>query len=131
MSFLIPELEVVAAQVSGLQQLKADHLDNTVQGGPFVHSQKSSKYKGVSWHKHSQKWYAYIQYNGKMHGLGYFHEQEDAAAAYDAEAIRVTYNYQKIHCKSPIVLPAFISDLTGPAHTHVSSIMIQDQNLIV
>ena len=22
---------------------------------------KSSAYKGVSWHKHSQKWYAYIQ----------------------------------------------------------------------
>lgn len=51
--------------------------------------QKSSKYKGVSWHKHSQKWYAYIQYNGKMHGLGYFHVQEQAAAAYDSEARRV------------------------------------------
>ncbi len=53
-------------------------------------SSKSSKYKGVSWHKHSCKWYAYIQYNGKMHGLGYFHDQVEAAAAYDAEAQRVS-----------------------------------------
>jgi hypothetical protein len=44
----------------------------------------------VSWHKHSQKWYAYIQHSGKMHGLGYFHDQLEAAAAYDAEAKRVS-----------------------------------------
>jgi len=50
---------------------------------------KSSKFKGVSWHKHSQKWYAYIQHSGKMHGLGYFHDQLEAAAAYDAEAKKV------------------------------------------
>lgn len=55
---------------------------------------KSSRYKGVSWHKHSQKWYAYIQYNGKMHGLGYFNAQEDAAAAYDTEALRVSCSHQ-------------------------------------
>ena len=50
---------------------------------------KSSHYKGVSWHKHSQKWYAYIQAAGKMRGLGYFHDQQEAARAYDAEAIKV------------------------------------------
>eukprot|EP00884_Botryococcus_braunii_P009510 jgi/Botrbrau1/18560/Bobra.0367s0009.2 len=50
---------------------------------------KSSKFKGVSWHKHSQKWYAYIQASGKMRGLGYFDDQEDAARAYDAEARKV------------------------------------------
>ena len=50
---------------------------------------KSSVYKGVSWHKHSQKWYAYIQAGGKMRGLGYFDCQEDAARAYDAEARKV------------------------------------------
>ena len=42
---------------------------------------KSSAYKGVSWHKHSQKWYAYIQAAGKMRGLGYFDTQEEAARA--------------------------------------------------
>ena len=46
-------------------------------------------YKGVSWHKHSQKWYAYIQHSGKMHGLGYFHDEHKAAEAYDKEARKV------------------------------------------
>ena len=50
---------------------------------------KSSLFRGVSWHKHSQKWYAYIQHAGKMRGLGYFHNQQDAAAVYDAEAVKV------------------------------------------
>jgi len=50
---------------------------------------KSSSYKGVSWHKHSQKWYAYIQAGGKMRGLGYYAAPADAARAYDREARRV------------------------------------------
>ncbi|KAK9828104.1 hypothetical protein WJX81_004502 [Elliptochloris bilobata] len=50
---------------------------------------KSSPFKGVSWHKHSQKWYAYIQAGGRMRGLGYFGTQLAAALAHDAEARRV------------------------------------------
>jgi len=44
--------------------------------------------QGVSWHKHSQKWYAYIQAGGRMRGLGYFGTQLAAAHAHDAEARR-------------------------------------------
>ncbi len=43
----------------------------------------------MSWHKHSQKWYAYIQAGGRMRGLGYFATQLAAALAHDAEARRV------------------------------------------
>lgn len=60
---------------------------NSGRSGPVASDQaKSSAYKGVSWHKHSQKWYAYIQSGGKMRGLGYFDSQADAAEAYDTEA---------------------------------------------
>jgi hypothetical protein len=59
------------------------------RSGGSTDAPKSSCYKGVSWHKHSQKWYAYIQAGGKMRGLGYFDHQEDAAKAYDAEARKV------------------------------------------
>jgi hypothetical protein len=48
-------------------------------------------YKGVSWHKHSQKWYSYIQANGKMRGLGYYTSQAEAARTYDAEARKVKH----------------------------------------
>ena len=62
----------------------------SVRSGGSADAPKSSVYKGVSWHKHSQKWYAYIQAGGKMRGLGYFDQQEDAARAYDSEARKVS-----------------------------------------
>lgn len=65
---------------------------NSGRSGPVASDQaKSSAYKGVSWHKHSQKWYAYIQSGGKMRGLGYFDSQANAAKAYDAEARKVPF----------------------------------------
>ncbi len=47
---------------------------------------KLSKYKGVSWHKESSKWRAYIAHDGKYHHLGFFDKEEDAALAYDESA---------------------------------------------
>ena len=42
----------------------------------------SSKYTGVSWHKHNKKWKADIGINGKLKHLGYFTSEEDAGRAY-------------------------------------------------
>jgi hypothetical protein len=42
----------------------------------------SSGFKGVAWHKASEKWRAYIQVRGETHYLGYFCTPELAHAAY-------------------------------------------------
>jgi hypothetical protein len=47
----------------------------------------SSKYKGVTWDKEKKKWKAQINYNGQHIFLGLYDYQEDAALAYDAEAL--------------------------------------------
>ena len=48
--------------------------------------ERSSQYNGVSWQKATRKWQAHIAVGGKAKGLGLFHNEEEAARAYDAEA---------------------------------------------
>jgi hypothetical protein len=43
---------------------------------------RTSKYKGVYWQKHTQKWMARIQVKGKSLYLGIFDSEEEAHAAY-------------------------------------------------
>jgi hypothetical protein len=47
---------------------------------------KSSKYRGVSWHKQSKKWKAEIYYDGKQHYIGCFVDEVEAARAYERTA---------------------------------------------
>ena len=44
---------------------------------------KSSKFKGVTWHKRAMVWQASIMHGGKSKFLGYFKKEEEAAKAYD------------------------------------------------
>lgn len=46
----------------------------------------TSGFKGVSWHKKTGKWRAEIMSHGKRIHLGYFHDPEGAAQAYNAAA---------------------------------------------
>lgn len=46
----------------------------------------TSGYKGVSWHKQSQKWESYLDLNCKRIHLGMFDSKKDAAMAYNAGA---------------------------------------------
>lgn len=47
---------------------------------------KSSKFKGVCWHKNHNCWVAQIGFNGTLHRLGNFRDEVEAAKAYDAKA---------------------------------------------
>lgn len=50
--------------------------------------QKTSQYKGVSWHKREGKWRAAINLaEGQKKHLGYFTNEEEAARAFDVGAI--------------------------------------------
>lgn len=47
---------------------------------------RSSKYKGVYWHKKEQKWRARIHKDGKDRSLGRFDDEIEAARSYDTAA---------------------------------------------
>ena len=49
-------------------------------------SNNTSGFKGIYLHKHSGLWHARIHLNYKSKSLGYYHEPEEAARAYDAAA---------------------------------------------
>ena len=85
----------------GLDNRKANlrHVTNR-QNMQNLHTERSSKYPGVCWHKRDKKWKAHITSNGKLLHLGHFTDEEEAFKAY-CEANRelagdgVLYSAQK------------------------------------
>ncbi|MHC4462505.1 MAG: HNH endonuclease [Planctomycetota bacterium] len=57
----------------------------------------SSQYKGVSWFRVDKKWQARIQANGEKIFLGYFHNEIDAAKAYDQAAKKYHGEFAKLN----------------------------------
>lgn len=52
----------------------------------------SSGHTGVTWHRPNRKWVAQISVGGRKRCLGYFHDKDDAAAAYrSAKAVIHTF----------------------------------------
>jgi hypothetical protein len=52
----------------------------------------SSKYRGVSWDKESNKYKAYIHHNNKLINLGRFTCEKEAALAYNIAAEKYVYS---------------------------------------
>lgn len=63
------------------------HQDNMINCARWKAG--SSKYRGVSWHKHSKKWYAQITVDYKNLYIGAFATEYDAHIAYEAKRIEV------------------------------------------
>ena len=47
----------------------------------------TSQYRGVSWDRENRRWHAKLVHNNERMNLGFFHDEEDAARAYDRMAV--------------------------------------------
>jgi hypothetical protein len=63
---------------------ESSHSQNMMNRRKFKNC--SSRYKGVTWHRVRNSWYAQIAINGKRKSLGYFTIEENAAKAYNKAA---------------------------------------------
>lgn len=63
----------------------ATHAQNLANTRPRIGT--SSRFKGVSWFRSKRRWEAYICVERQKRRLGYFHDEEAAARAYDAAAL--------------------------------------------
>jgi hypothetical protein len=57
----------------------------------------SSQYIGVSYDKNYKKWVAQISYDGKLHWLGRFENEIDAAKAYDSASKKYHKEFAKLN----------------------------------
>lgn len=57
----------------------------------------TSQYKGVCWNKGKQNWHTQIKYLRHKYHIGYFHNEIDAAKAYNEAAIRFFGEFARIN----------------------------------
>ena len=79
-------------------KLMYDHIDrNKLNKTKLTTRKTASKYKGVSMHKKSGKWQAYIKKNYVQKNLGLFDNEHDAAIAYNKAAIEMFGNFAQLN----------------------------------
>ncbi len=76
---------------------QGENMANTRRRG--VPSAYSSRFKGVYWDTRDRKWRAQIRKNGKVHRLGRFIQEEDAADAYDRAATLMFGAFARINAR--------------------------------
>lgn len=65
----------------------------------------SSRFKGVSWHKQSQRWSAHIRSRGTAYELGFYRDETDAARAYDAAARELFGEFAYLNFPESYLIP--------------------------
>ena len=73
----------------------ATHADNMKNRSKRAHT--TSAYYGVCWHKNVGKWNAQIQIEGRRKNLGYFTNEKEAAAVFNAAAIEHYGGFAKLN----------------------------------
>ncbi len=65
------------------------------QHNSSIRADNTSGFKGVYWNKRQGKWHARIKLNGKLHHLGYFSDQGEAAFARNAAAAQLHGDFSR------------------------------------
>jgi hypothetical protein len=89
------EQEVRSAEVAGNEGAEPpDSLAAEVERRGLLRRDNSfsSRHKGVSWDKATQKWQARISHGGKTERLGYFTTEDEAKARHDARSLELGIN---------------------------------------
>jgi hypothetical protein len=84
-----PELQVDHKDGNGLncQRYNMRNCTHIQNSWNKQKTKGASIFKGVSWAKRNKKWSAYIAPSGKSICIGHFNSEEEAAKAYDREAV--------------------------------------------
>ena len=98
---------------NGLDNRRSNLRIVTKQQNTFnsAHKGGTSKYKGVCLEKESGMWKAYITKDGKKKSIGRFALEDDAARAYDKEAISLFREHAKLN-----FLPKAMIEAQGQSH---------------
>ncbi len=80
----------------------ADHALNAANQA-IINDRGTSKYRGVCWDKSVEKWKAYGHVNGRLHNLGFFLDEDEAAGvAFDFRAEHhADIGYPRRHAHTP------------------------------
>lgn len=76
-----------------------------------ISKNNTSGYKGITWRKDCNKWFAYIVVNYKQIGLGYFFNKLDAATAYNVAAKKYHGEFARLNLSKDIKKDDEIQDL--------------------
>lgn len=105
----------LASEVMNRQRIEFDHIDRNFRNNKKSNlreatssgqsrnrnkfKNKSSKYRGVRFHKKAKKWVAAIGIYGRDKYLGCFKSEEKAAQAYDMACIKLGLEFANLNFK--------------------------------
>ena len=85
-----PRVKVDHINHDGLDNRRCNLRIGTHQQNVFnrrPNKNASSRFKGVSWDSQNKRWRAGIKFNGRLHYLGLFADEVEAASVYDGAAL--------------------------------------------